>query len=150
MKVREIKQGMKAKFLFIFLLGILLSYRSFSQDTLKYYTYHGKKTIFDSFLLEKKGLTCLQYYNKLMSDFYRRDNYQGDPNKYSMALDAIFSKKTPFITVNGRRLDFFEFDEIMKFKKIISVEISPPLKNAKKRWRGDFERFGHIAFKAEK
>lgn len=136
---------MMRKFIYISVL-LFFVLQSCSQHFGNHFERH-PKTIFDSVLVSEKGLVCIQYYNKLKSDYYKQDNYWIYGAQGSMSLSPVYTRKTPVVYINGFPLELYDFEEVKQFKKIIATEISPANKKIRK---GEVERYGKIAFTAEK
>lgn len=82
---------------------------------------HNRKapaTVFDSVLVEKIGLNCNQYYNKVISDYYKKNNYMGlKDGKHIINV----SKETPLIVINNAVIDVSKpFKELQQFKELTS------------------------------
>jgi hypothetical protein len=104
------------------LIGFLMI---FSKITIAQYTtgYKPIVTVFDSLLMAKTGLSCNQLYNKVISDYYKLDNYQGDKNTDG----AFIHSENKKVLVNGEVLNSYKsIKDLQRFKKIITYHVFEP------------------------
>lgn len=106
------------KIIAVCFLSILI-YQSAAAQSISLHNKRPIATVFDSVLVEKIGLNCNQYYNKVLSDYYKMNNYNG-------IKDARFihhSKETPLIVINNATIDVSKpFKELQQFKELTSAK----------------------------